>query len=123
MARMIWWGGGGWDAAQSHKRNVHGLMNNPAILEFSSSEPETKFCGVILYQTRKATAYIVTRQNTASGSKKCFGGGAGKCGEYHGIQVCAVDMIVVPEVLVTTRATNSNCGYTHRRVNLVSALN
>jgi hypothetical protein len=55
MARMICGEGGrggGWEAAQSHKRNVCTLMNNPAILKFSSSEPKTT-------QTRKATASSV----------------------------------------------------------------
>ena len=76
MARMIWWGGGGRDTAQSHKRNVRRLMKNPAILEFSSREPETTFCGVAyLIPDKKSNSNSVTRQNTVSG---CFGG----CGEY-----------------------------------------
>ena len=75
MARMIWWGRGGRDAAQSHKRNVRRLMKNSAILEFSSSEPETTFCGVAyLIPDKKSNSDSVTRQNTAS---SCFGGGGG----------------------------------------------
>ena len=61
MARMIWWGGGGRDAAQSHKRNVRRLMRNPAILEFSSSEPKITFCRVAyLIPDKKSNSDSVT---------------------------------------------------------------